>query len=293
MSPTPARSARDGAILTRSASEGGVYLYCFTRASAPSPLPPFPARGGPEQRERGLADTATAVLRVDSVAAVCSAVDLDQFTENMALQSPDWIIPEACRHEQVVETAMTRGAVLPIRFGTVFSSSVALERFLRARRQEIAGFLDDFGDRQEWGLRGYLDLRRAAEWQLSNDPRLAEQQRRLPNTPGTRYFQEKKLHAAAGRQARSWGRELAGDIVADLKKEALDVCPLNLRHSTGAESVLHGAFLLHRDTVPRFRVAVARLAEIHADQGLDLAFSGPWPPYHFCPVFHGEPCEQS
>jgi hypothetical protein len=177
--------------------------------------------------------------------------------------------------------------VLPVRFGTVFSSGRVLEKFLADRSGEVARILDRLSDKEEWAVKGYVDLARAKEWLVASDPVLAEQRRLLPEAPGARYFHQKRLDARAEEAARLWRRKVAGQVGALLAPHAVDACPLRPqpRNLTGrdAEMIFSAAYLLLRSDIDTFRKQVAAVGAGCAEQGLTLEVSGPWPPYNFCP----------
>ncbi len=114
----------------------GVYLYCFAH-------PGVVDQGG-ENIEVTCIDGQgpRRELAVQDVAAIFSQVPLAEFdgpTAEARLQDPAWLVPRACRHKQVVEAVMTRSAVLPVRFGAVFSSPRALRDFFIDRKTLAGG----------------------------------------------------------------------------------------------------------------------------------------------------------
>jgi hypothetical protein len=149
----------------------------------------------------------------------------------------------------------------------------------------ITRFLDYIADKEEWAVKIFLDRPRAETWQREADPHLKEQGRDAPASPGVRYFQEKRLRTEAQRRVKLWSREIVGRIHEALVAQAVDACPLRLQAPSGStlEMVWHGGFLLHRDQVESFRACAARLDADHANQGLTLETSGPWPPFTFSP----------
>jgi len=258
----------------------GVYLYCFTRRGA---VREIKAAG---VDERGAVTT----LEADEAAAVFSTVSLSEFAGDAAqagAQDPEWLIPRACRHEQVVEEVMRTAPVLPVRFGTLFSSGKILERFLVEKGGEVARVLDRLSDKEEWAVKGFVDLGRAKEWLMVSDPVLAEYRRRLPDAPGARYFQQKRLDAKTEEAVRLWRRGVVSQVQALLAPHAVDTCPLRPqpRNLTGrdAEMIFNAAYLLLRSDIDTFRERVAEAGAAYAEQGLTLEVSGPWPPYSFCP----------
>jgi hypothetical protein len=266
----------------------GLYLYCFARA------------GVARHTEVAGVDERPGVtgLEVGKVAAVFSRVHLNDFSGEAAetrTQDPQWVVPRACRHEQVVQEMMRSGPVLPVRFGTVFSSEEALKGLLVQRSEEIALILDRLSDKEEWAVKGLVDAAKARAWLLATDPVLAECRRKLPESPGARYLHKKRLDAEADSALRLWSAAVAEQVQALCRSQVADLCPLRpqSRPVSGREAdmVLNLAVLVRRGHVPALLGRLQELGATYADQGLTLEVSGPWPPYHFCPPPETRPDE--
>lgn len=247
----------------------GVYLYCFARPGAASVC------AGIE------------TMVVQDVAVVFTRVSLADWEvlDEARLQDSDWLIPRALAHEEIIESQMATSPVLPVRFGSVFSCEAALVEFVAARRVLISHFLDSMAGVEEWAVKGLLDIELTRHWLQDHDAELAERWRRLPASPGARYFQEKRLKADTQKQARQWGYALAEQLSERLGPHAASVRTLRSRQVAGAdlETVFNAAFLLPRTTVDAFHAEIERVQDEHASQGLTLQTTGPWPPYNFCP----------
>lgn len=259
------------------AVQSGIYLYGCT-------LAPFA-----ESMESACPLPTAQWLKSDDLAAVFAKVSLDDFGQDN-LQDPAWLVPRALQHEEVIEALMAQGPILPVRFGCLFSSVQGLAGFLKEHGEIIRQFLQDMVAKEEWALKVYLDLKRASVWLAAADPELAERQRRLPASPGARYFQEKRLQAEVQQKTRHWGREAAQQLERALGFEHAAVRSLPLRgpEELKGDMILHQAVLLPRAAVADFHARLAELEARHAEQGLVLESSGPWPAYNFCPAL-GEP----
>lgn len=266
----PAAPLRDGQL--------GAYLYCFARPGAAQDLT-LPGVDG---------QSAIETLETRGLAAVFSRVPVVEFDPLVQGESldPAWVVPRAVRHEQVIEAVMARSPVLPVRFGSLFSSPEALATFFADQADTITRFLDQLADRQEWAVKMWLDVERMIDWLLAHDPSLSERYRQLPQTPGTRYFQEKRLRADAQREGRRRAQLAAQEILAELPSIAGKVCVLPLRklEDAGKEMVLHAAVLLPEGAMASVASRLKEMSSRHSEEGLDVECSGPWPPYNFCPV---------
>ena len=259
----------------------GLYVFCVTRATTPE-------LGGP-----GLtADTALERLVQGELAAVLCRVELGDWTGPEAetrLRDLSWLGPRAVRHQAVIEEVMAGGPVLPLRFGSLFSSPASVLAWLRAGAAEIAPFLHASESFEEWSLKGWLDVPRAEAARLLADPRW----KALPASPGARYLLEQKLRQDITKSVRTWARgveqQLLGEL-RDLVGRSRTLRALAGDVSGRAEEVMfHQALLVpgaRRDELAE-RVAKHN-AELSA-QGLVLELTGPWPLYSFVPALTPAP----
>lgn len=267
----------------------GLYLYGFTRPSTVV----LPSPGEPPSL--GLADgTSFHLIPFGTIGAVCSEVSLTDFQGEEGeknLADPAWIVPRVCRHETVLETIMEQGPVLPVRFGAVFSSRQALREIVVRNGSAIDRFLEFISGKQEWSFKAFLRDEQAVDWLLNNDPDLAERFRRLSQSPGVHYLQEKQLQAAARKQVQAWVKDRLGEILDQLRPLVLDLAERKRKQaapsSTAGELVLNCAVLLPSEGSEGFQHAVEQLQQESGPQGLLLESRGPWPPYHFCPELGG------
>ncbi|MFI5456041.1 MAG: GvpL/GvpF family gas vesicle protein [Isosphaerales bacterium] len=250
----------------------GTYLYGVMRAGTESP-----------EGVRGIeADTPVCVLDCANLAVVTSLVPLDAF-EGDGPEDPAWVVPRALQHEVVIETMMARGPILPVRFGTLFTTPAAIAELVAANREAVARFLDHVADKEEWTLKVHVELGSALESLVMDDPAWAQRVGRLSASPGTRYFQEKRLREEARQEVRRAARAVALQVhtVARGLAEERVLAPRRPDRQD-VEPVLHSAYLVPRPSVPAFLDRVQQAAG--AMSSLRLAPSGPWPPSHFCPL---------
>jgi hypothetical protein len=265
----------------------GVYLYCFARRMVAGRI----AASGIEP------DAPVTCLVIGELAAVFSAVSVESFTGprgDANLRDAAWIVPRAQRHEQVVEQVMRLSPVLPARFGTVLSSRATLERLLTRHAEATQRFLVQMADREEWSVKAFLDVRQAEAWLLAAQAALDSAPDADAGSPGLRYLQRKRLLGQARQRRERWRRQTADDLERALVAHAVDVRPLQL-HARAAsagdgEMILNDAMLVLKTRLSEWRACAEAVQAQHAERGLRLSISGPWPPYSFCPaIFDVEP----
>ncbi len=125
----------------------GIYLFCLT-----------PENTLPEVVGTGIdGEHPLLVEAIGNVAAVFSEVNLEDFTGPGAqarMEDLSWIGPRALRHEEVIMAVMEQAPVLPVRFGTVFSSLEAMKETLRRHQDTLSKFFRDTAGKKEWTLKG-------------------------------------------------------------------------------------------------------------------------------------------
>jgi hypothetical protein len=220
--------------------------------------------------------------------AIYSEVELGEFLGEFAeanMQDLSWLGPRVCRHESVIEYVMGQAPVLPARFATLFSSLDSLQQFILEHRVAIAGFFAELGERQEWAVKGLLH--RAGALQGLFHPATDE----LSGSPGTRYFQQKRIKAQLEREFNQRLRAFSQRVAAALGthaggfRERKVLTPV--AEGTEAEVVLNWAFLIPPEAFQDFKASLQRFNGGEAFPGLMLALTGPWPPYSFAPDLSG------
>ena len=257
-----------------------LYIFCFARPNLVGAI-----------EGAGVDDGQT--LRVfphsPALCAIICEVAQEDFCGPAAeqrMQQLAWVGPRALRHEAVVEMVMRRSPVLPVRFGTLFSSPASLAEFLETHHKTISQFLDRMANQEEWSLKGLLDRKQAAQARISAG--LESQQELLAKLPpGARYFQEQRIRSGAEKELTQWLDQICRHVASDLVQRAEDFREspvVSHEHpESGTEVVLNWAFLLPLGSSPAFRARIDQLNSSNAPAGLVLEMSGPWPPYRFVP----------
>jgi hypothetical protein len=250
----------------------GIYLYGVMRTGTEIPA-------GLSAIEDGIA---VSTIPCGELAAIASTVPIDGF-ESTGTADPEWVVPRALRHERLIEQMVECGPILPVRFGSLFSTHDALRAWVTKNSEAIGRFLDHVTGKEEWTLKIQIEPAAAYDTLIAQDPAWAEKVRLLPHFRGTRYFQEKRLREQAREQVRQNAHRvttlvrLAARGLADEK-----VLVPRGRLEADFEHVAHLAYLVPRN------LAAAFLNQVR-DAALDAAClrltpSGPWPPAHFCPI---------
>jgi hypothetical protein len=212
-----------------------IYVYAVCERETADPVP----------RRRGLGGAALRVALANGLAAV--------YSRHRTLQPRP--SPQALwTQERVVRALMDRGAVLPMRFGTLLADEAALVEALTARREEFMAGLERVRGRVELGLRVVAD-------------RLPAPRRNADS--GRAYLLDRvEEHRRAEQAAR--------DVHAPLARLA---CESRVRRRTAAPTLFAADYLVERDDAAAFRAEVERTAAVVP--GVRAVCTGPWPPYGF------------
>src|SRR5206468_3172509 len=73
------------------------------------------------------------------------------------LNDRDWLERAVRHHEKVIEDLLHRTAVVPMRFGSIFSTDAGLRAMLEDNAAAFADLLDSVRGRCEWGIRVVAD----------------------------------------------------------------------------------------------------------------------------------------
>lgn len=259
----------------------GIYLFCLARQDVLPAVEALGLEAGPP----------IVSLAHEQVSAVVSRVSLEEWTGPVGeanLQDLKWVAPLACRHQAIIKRVMKRGAVLPVGFGTIFSSLERIVELMDAHQHRILSFLDLVTGREEWALKGFLDVEVVEQNLMASDERMSS----LPASPGARYLLERRIRAAAKKRARDWSREVSSTIAATVLPLAEKARPLKClpREVSGRDldMIFNGALLMDHSALGQLCASTDELRSEHIHLGLTLELSGPWPPYSFSPEFGGE-----
>jgi hypothetical protein len=186
---------------------------------------------------------------------------------------------ELLAHSEVLGTALERGTVLPLSFGTVFESADAVVRdFLVPRREELRKLLRE--------LEGHVELRVKAFYR--EEAILAEVVRANPRIARLREAVRAGPEAATYGLRIELGELVAAELRARTRRDAEAIVdrlrPLSLAVEVDEEpiehQVLRASFLVDRERVGAFDETLDDLAR-REDDRMHFTYVGPLPPHSF------------
>jgi hypothetical protein len=216
------------------------------------------------------ADVSADLVRSGDVAAMVRRVDLAEFGEEPLrrnLEDRDWLEAAVRAHDDVLAQAVGRVPLVPLRFGTVYTSGDGVREMLDERRVELNDALARLSGCVELGVKVFL--------------RDAGQRDDAEPASGREYLLRKQRARDTAESARGAALDSVRalhDRLLDLADDARVNRPQPSELSGRSEAMLlNAAYLVRTEQQPEFTAA----AEDGADAGLEIVVTGPWPAYNF------------
>lgn len=242
--------------------EGGFYIYAIvgTAESTVLDVPGIDGNGEPVE-----------MLPHGDIAAIVSRCKADRYDVARA---------NVIAHQRVMEAAMARWPMLPVRFGCIADQrDQIVEKVLLARHGELCDLLEVVADKVELGLKAlWTDMPAIFAEIVEENPdiKAARAGKRTNTTPadGVRLGEMVKnaLEHKKGKEARHILRHVDGQW-----------CDRRLNDVFGDPMILNASFLVERRREQEFDQRVEALTN-GANGRLRLKYVGPIPPCNFVEV---------
>ena len=181
-------------------------------------------------------------------------------------------------HTAVLEKAIARTDVLPVRFGTVAPTSKALATCIMSNTNGFRTALRDIGGRVELGVK--------ASWRdgvvfseiVATDAELCRLRDRLRTRPASETYYERvelgrRVEAALAQRRATETAAIVAELAPLAERDA------ELR-TLDEDMILNRAFLVRRENEAAFDERIQAVAERCADR-MNFRYVGPVPPYNF------------
>jgi hypothetical protein len=230
------------------------------------------------------------------ICVIVSEIDIDQFQNEVknlfseltksakTAQSGTEEILQA--HENVIDTIMKETTVIPFKFGTILKDAEAATKMLQDDEEKFKKLLAKFTGRAELGLKVYADKQEFTKHiaQIEPEVKIMEEKRKKLSS-GAAYLLGRKMEEEIKDHVVAQLAKVTEILFQELGKDAFEAkldktLPQKL---TGKkkEMFLNAVFLVEKEKVACFCKRGKSLREQYESMGLDLEFSGPWPPYSF------------
>lgn len=254
----------------------GRYLYCLVDKSAAT---------ASTLSTTGLDDTPVYVLEYQNTGAVVHDCEVLYDTEDLE-QVKQWVLT----HQQVVDAASEIfGTPLPMRFDTILKGgNTEVNQWLREHHDSIREALTSFAGTWEYRIQLRWTPSEFETRVAKQDNQLQElQQRQQQAGEGERFLLQKNYDnriQELKRQHRVTLTETLKEAVSPVVNELTDqTSQSNFQASSSSSAQDHVARLAVLANKDDESTLGNRLDEIVAEDGIEIRFTGPWPPYTFAP----------
>lgn len=251
-----------------------IYLYCVSQK-------------GPNLK--GLDGGNIYYVHHHGIYAVVSKVSEDEFSEENLkknLSDIEWIKAKVKIHENVIERIIPYSSVIPFKFGTIFNTEDNLKGMLEEYIERFNDNLMYLDSKEEWGVKIYCDIDRLKKRIIKEDGEILKIEEEINlSSPGKGYFLKKKrdelIREGVNKRINEYSQvsfEILKELSSDERINKLLPKEVTERKE---EMVLNSAFLVEKERVLEFVQAVDGLNTRYNNNGLNLDYTGPWPPYNF------------
>jgi hypothetical protein len=270
----------------------GWYLYGITRRGLPAEVMAEADAGHPLGAGPAGAPSVAApleLLECSGLAAVVRPVSMADFSMDVLqerLRSTAELEAMVRSHNHVIEAIHARQAILPAKFGVVYSNTRDIVSSMRTACDTLLPQLHRLEGCDEWAFHLFADRAVVQERVGERNPAIGRlRDEHAAARPGRAYFLERQMRGELETATRQSMVTLAQRAFDRLSAAAASGQVGKVKHTAdaGAEvEILRAAFLVARDDAERFEAEVRAASD--ASEGLRGECTGPWPPYSFAVV---------
>ncbi|MGN6867266.1 MAG: GvpL/GvpF family gas vesicle protein [Solirubrobacteraceae bacterium] len=234
------------------------YVYGIVEATSTAP------------RGRGIAGAPVRLISGDDVAALVSEIPANRLRLGRE---------EVQLHARVLDRALARGPVLPMRFGVVMDDTDEVRgRLLDEHGPELRAQLTEMEGKVEIRIRATYDEQSLLREVLRERPEIATLRSSVAGRPQDASYYERIQLGELVAAAIERHREIDAHAIIDaLSAQALAVVPGEPRHE---RVVLQASFLVERSRLGEFNAIVDEVADGYGGH-IRFKYTGPLPPHSF------------
>ena len=272
----------------------GFYIYCVRGGAGPEGVASRRPYGVKKIKSKGVDFGSKAkAFPFQDIEAIASKVDLSKFNaktiKEKLQEDAKWTEKNVKRHHKVIAEAEISGAVIPMKFGTLYKTKKNLEAMLKKHYAKFKALLLRLKDKQEWGVKGYLEYKKFGEILKNKNKEIRALEKKRSSVPeGMKWYVDKKSDELVASQIEREVEERLSRIIDQLEKQAAgirlnDLLPKEISEP-GKDMILNTACLVSNDRLEAFRSLLRSLARECDAAGITLILTGPWPPYNFVDI---------
>jgi thiamine phosphate synthase YjbQ (UPF0047 family) len=189
-------------------------------------------------------------------------------------------------HNDVIDTAWSEaGSVLPMRFNVIVkadgerSAEENVRQWLDVEYSNLQAKLDEFRNKVELGVQVLWDPAVIAQRIVESSEEIkALRAEMATKSRGTAYFIEHKIASAVKEEMERKAQSDFATCYQRLKERSEGTHVNKVRKQDARAMIANLSLLVRRERVQEIG---AVLHEVGDEQGVEIRFTGPWPPYTF------------
>ncbi len=201
----------------------------------------------------------------------------------------NWLTPRVLAHESVVAKLNELGEFYPARFGCLFSRLEILTSFAEHNRDIVSNFFQQARGRQEWGLKFSIDLDSATQAAA-----LRAEQSELGKLSGAAYLKFKQAQRTMKGPVLRQLQDAVDQRITQLREKFSHIVlrPTRSLAQPDRETLLANVALwLRLEEVNQLNATCEQWRSDAVEPAIQIAVSGPWPAYSFCPSLCESPAQ--
>ncbi|KKS38463.1 MAG: hypothetical protein A3G49_05070 [Candidatus Sungbacteria bacterium RIFCSPLOWO2_12_FULL_41_11] len=272
----------------------GFYIYCVRGGAGPEGVASRRPYGVKKIKSKGVDFGSRAeAFSFQDIEAIASEIDLSKFNaktiKEKLQEDAKWTEKNVKRHHEVIAEAEISGAVIPMKFGTLYKTRKNLEAMLKKHYTKFKALLLRLKDKQEWGVKGYLEYKKFSEILKNKNKELKTLEKKRSSVPeGMKWYVDRKSDELVAGQIEREAEDRLSRIIDQLEKQAAgirlnDFLPKEVSEP-GKDMILNAACLVSNDRLEAFQSLLRSLIRECDAEGITLILTGPWPPYNFVDI---------
>lgn len=233
------------------------YVYGIVEASSTAP------------RGRGVGGAPLRVIAGEDASALVSEIH----TDRVRLGRDEVLV-----HARVLERALARGPVLPMRFGIVMDDDDVRRRLLDEHGPDLRAQLADMRGKVEIRIRASYDESSLLQDVMREHPQIASLSAAVKGrSEDAGYYDRIRLGELVAAAVERHRNRDAETIIEALAPHAMAVAGSDPNHE---RVVVQASFLVERERLSEFNAAVDHVADGYGGQ-IRFKYTGPLPPHSF------------
>lgn len=250
----------------------GLYLYCIVDGGQKANLGKI-----------GIDENEVYIIPYKGIGAVVHTCLPELYKSENTEIVTEWVLS----HQKVVETSWKKfGTVLPFGFDTIvkgsesFSAEKNLKKWLKENHEDLKVKIEKFKDRVEVGIQIFWNPTIIAQNLTETNQEIRKLKEEMEEQPrGMAYFYKQKMEQALRKALDEKADAFFKGFYGRIRRYADDLhVEKTKKADKNKQMLINLSVLIHKDKIQSLGEELAKVKE---SKGLDLRFTGPWPPYSF------------